>query len=158
MKFAIIFLTVLTVISVCVNAQDNNSLENEKVSLKQADIDFSNYSVLHGAKDAFLKYAAEEGVMLRRFSMPVAGLDKIKELFSDDEGGYQLTWEPVFADIAASGEIGYTYGLWKMEGKDEKGEAFTRKGNYVTIWKKDSNGNWKFVLDTGNLGLEPPPK
>jgi hypothetical protein len=30
-----------------------------------------------------------------------------------------------------------------------------RKGTYVSIWKKDENGNWKWVLDTGNPGLEP---
>ncbi len=27
------------------------------------------------------------------------------------------------------------------------------KGTYVYIWKKDSNGKWKFVLNSGNEGL-----
>ena len=34
-----------------------------------------------------------------------------------------------------------------------EGEEVTREGTYVTIWKKDADGNWKFVLDTGNQGL-----
>jgi len=27
------------------------------------------------------------------------------------------------------------------------------KGTYITIWQKQANGNWKFVLDTGTQGL-----
>jgi ketosteroid isomerase-like protein len=34
-----------------------------------------------------------------------------------------------------------------------EGTLVTREGTYVTIWKKGQNGNWKFVLDTGNQGL-----
>ena len=28
-----------------------------------------------------------------------------------------------------------------------------RRGTYVTIWKKQANGRWKFVLDSGNEGV-----
>jgi len=30
------------------------------------------------------------------------------------------------------------------------------KGTYVSIWKKDAAGNWKFVLDSRNVGIEKP--
>jgi ketosteroid isomerase-like protein len=26
-------------------------------------------------------------------------------------------------------------------------------GTYTSIWKKEKNGKWKFVLDTGNEGI-----
>jgi ketosteroid isomerase-like protein len=26
-------------------------------------------------------------------------------------------------------------------------------GTYISIWKKQSDGNWKFVLDSGNEGV-----
>lgn len=28
------------------------------------------------------------------------------------------------------------------------------KGTYVSVWKKDNKGEWKFVLDSGNEGLD----
>ena len=28
-----------------------------------------------------------------------------------------------------------------------------QRGTYVTIWKKDADGTWKWVLDSGNEGL-----
>ena len=62
---------------------------------------------------------------------------------------YTLTWVPIKADVARSGELGFTYGTYlltiKNIGKEE--------GTYCTIWKKDKNHSWKFVLDTGNEGL-----
>jgi ketosteroid isomerase-like protein len=34
-----------------------------------------------------------------------------------------------------------------------KDSASTSKGTYVTIWRKQKDGKWKFVLDTGNQGV-----
>jgi ketosteroid isomerase-like protein len=27
------------------------------------------------------------------------------------------------------------------------------KGTYISVWKKDAAGNWKYVLDSGNKGI-----
>ena len=59
-----------------------------------------------------------------------------------------LSWEPIGGDVATSGELGYTYGIYEL-----KDSVNVQKGSYVTIWKK-VNGKWKFVLDSGNQGLE----
>jgi hypothetical protein len=32
------------------------------------------------------------------------------------------------------------------------------EGTYCTVWKKDKDKKWKFVLDTGNEGLKPAEK
>jgi ketosteroid isomerase-like protein len=124
-------------------------------ALKQADVDFSNYSKEKGVKDAFISYAASNAVLLRPFMMPVAGYDAVKKFMEEGDANFTLTWAPLYGDVSDSGELGYTYGLYELTFKDEKGEEQLRKGTYVSIWKKDSNGSWKYVLDTGNPGLEP---
>lgn len=127
-----------------------------KDDLMKVDIEFSNLSKEKGTNFSFAQYVADDGVMLRRDSYPIVGKDKItKELLSDDDKDITLTWAPLYADIAGSGEIGYTYGLWEIHIKKDDGGEDIRKGTYVTIWKKDKAGKWKFVLDTGNSGLEP---
>ena len=131
-------------------AQDSNA-----DALKKADIDFSNLSRAKGVKEAFIAYTAENGVLLRPFMMPVVGYDAVKKFMEDGDSNFQLTWEPLYADISTSGEMGYTYGLYTAVYKDEKGIEQSTRGTYVSIWKKDKDGNWKFVLDTGNPGLEP---
>ena len=61
--------------------------------------------------------------------------------------------EPLFADISGSLELGYTYGIYELTIKSKEANPQVHKGTYLTIWKKDKYGNWKFVLDTGNSGL-----
>lgn len=137
---------------ICMNifAQGSNS-----DVLKQVDIQFSNLSKEEGVKEAFLAFTAENGVLLRPFMMPVVGYDEVKKFMEEGDSNFQLTWEPVYADVSTSGDMGYTFGLYTAVFKDSKGVEQTNRGTYVSIWKKDKEGNWKFVLDTGNPGLEP---
>ena len=109
---------------------------------------FSALSKERGMNYAFLSYVAEDGVMLSPNKMPVVGKDKINALFHGNDSDKEFTWEPLYADISGSGELGYTYGTYAITTEGE-----TQKGTYVSIWKKDSKGAWKFVLDSGNDGL-----
>jgi ketosteroid isomerase-like protein len=54
-----------------------------------------------------------------------------------------------YADISASGNLGYTYGLFNIH--TTSGNLLGR-GKYITIWKKQTDGTWKYVLDGGNEG------
>jgi ketosteroid isomerase-like protein len=126
--------------------------------LIETDLAFSRLSQEKGIKYAFIKYAADSVVILREKSYPQIGkyaLLKRFESFSDS--GFVLTWEPLFADIARSGELGYTYGIYTSVSSDSTGKLLTGKGTYVSIWKKDQDGQWKYVLDTGNEGLGEQP-
>lgn len=149
----IVFL--LALIQLIAYSQNIIDLEKGRQDIEQADVDFSNLSKEKGMHDAFLAYIADEGVLLRPYMMPVVGYESVKKFLDEGNTDFMLTWSPLFADISISGELGYTYGTYELTYKDEKGISVTRKGTYVTIWKKDKEGNWKFVLDTGNPGTEP---
>jgi ketosteroid isomerase-like protein len=62
--------------------------------------------------------------------------------------GLNYTWKPLGGDIAQSGELGYMYGIYSI-----KQDTITEKGTYVSVWKKDKDGRWKYVLDSGNEGI-----
>ena len=123
------------------------SLDMNK-ELIAADKAFSALSKEEGMNHAFLSYVAEDGVMLSPNKMPVVGKNKIEALFQSDDSKLVFTWNPLHADVAKSGDLGYTYGTYEiLEG------ASIQKGTYVSVWKKDATGEWKFVLDSGNEGL-----
>jgi ketosteroid isomerase-like protein len=127
---------------------------NGKEEIINADIAFSALSKEKGMKHAFLQYAAQDVVMLRENSFPQKGKNAMEERFSTfSDTGFVLIWEPLFANVAASGELGYSYGIYTSTSKDVEGRPTVEKGTYATVWKKDLNGDWKFVLDTGNEGL-----
>ena len=140
------------------NLYSQPDMQKEKNALKQVDIDFSNLSKEKGMKEAFLAYVAADGVLLRPFTYPVVGFDAVKKFLESESTDFSLAWSPSYADVSVSGELGYTYGLYELTAKDENGKLQVHKGTYVSIWKKDAEGKWKFTLDTGNPGLEPRKK
>jgi quercetin dioxygenase-like cupin family protein len=59
--------------------------------------------------------------------------------------GFSLQFAPSKAEVSESGDVGYTTGTYQatMNGAPEKGK-------YVTIWKKQPDGNWKVKEDIFN--------
>jgi ketosteroid isomerase-like protein len=122
----------------------------EKQKMMDADRAFSKLSVQKGMKNAFLEYIDSNGVLLRPNQFPIVGADAIDFLIQINDSTYTLQWEPKSGAIAQSGELGYTYGLYALK---PSGKDTTIYGTYVSIWKKQSDGSWKFVLDSGNEGV-----
>jgi ketosteroid isomerase-like protein len=124
--------------------------------LLQTDSDFSSMSVKEGMFKAFLFYIAEEGVILRDNSLPSKGKETLKERFTGkSDTAFVLSWEPLFEKISESGDLGYTYGIHT---NTDKSTGKITKGTYITIWQKQTDGSWKFVLDTGTQGLPGSPE
>ena len=143
--FALVFL-----VNAACNLQfrENTERMNALNEMQQTDVDFSNRSKEAGMKKAFLEYIEADGVLLQPNRMPVTGADAIDFISSFSDSSVILTWRPVGGDVATSGDFGYTYGVYRMQTGDS-----TRRGTYVTIWKKQTDGRWKFVLDAGNEGV-----
>jgi ketosteroid isomerase-like protein len=150
-------LPVLIILIIILNyAFTVKSIQSDKQELITADTEFSNLSAEKGMHEAFLAYMDENVVMLKPYQYPIVGKEKQREIYAQNpDTGFTLTWKPSFADISQSGELGYTYGIWEITTKDSTGKEVKGNGTYATVWKKDSEGKWKFVLDTGNPGLEP---
>lgn len=123
---------------------------DEKFKMMEADKAFSRLSLEKGMKHAFLEYIDSNGVLLKPNQFPIVGADAIDYLIQENDSSYTLQWEPKSGSVALSGELGYTYGLYALK---PKGKDTAFYGTYVSIWKKQSDGSWKFVLDSGNEGL-----
>jgi len=116
----------------------------------EVDRAFSVMSEEKGMKAAFLEYIDSNGVLLRPGNLPIAGADAIDYLIQQNDSAYTLKWEPRNGAVSKSGELGYTYGIYALRPSIKDTIIY---GTYVSIWKKEKSGKWKFVLDTGNEGI-----
>lgn len=130
------------------NLQNQTTNSSNATDLMNADISFSDLSRQIGMKKAFLQYIDNEGILLRPGHSPIVGADAIDFISVLSDTAYTLSWEPMHAEIAKSGDLGYTYGTYQLKLKDT-----TLNGTYVNIWKKENDGEWKFVLNSNNPGL-----
>ena len=130
------------------SAQQNS----DWMSLVEAERAFAGASLSKGSRAAFLEFLAEDSILFR--PGPVSGKKWIEE---HPVPSTLLTWEPTFADIAQSGDLGYTTGPWEIRPSNpqDKPSAY---GHFVSVWKRQSDGTWKVALDLGISHAAPTEK
>lgn len=123
--------------------------------LIQLEAEFAADVAQHGHA-AFVTHFAEEGVEV----VDGGGFDTIDAIRKQPPWpeGTTLTWTPVKADMAASGDLGYTYGNYVYTAKNKEGKPVANYGKYTSIWKKQKDGQWKVVVDMGNSSPDPKAK
>jgi ketosteroid isomerase-like protein len=60
-----------------------------------------------------------------------------------------IRWKPLRAEVAEAGDLGFTWGV--AESGPTKDGPFKPYGIYVTIWKRQADGKWKFVYDAATI-------
>ena len=122
--------------------------------LLKLEADFARAVAEHGHQ-AFVTYFAEDGVELDDGG-GITSREAIGKQPPWPEGT-SLTWTPVKADMAGSGDLGYTYGNYVFKSKNKEGKIVANYGKYMSVWKKQKDGSWKVVVNMGNSSPAPPP-
>ena len=119
-------------------------------ALRTADIDFSRAASKLGTGEAFGRYASEDAQM---FSAPgefITGPSAITDSFGPASRTSSLVWHPVEGELTKSGDIGFTVGNAVFTGQREDGANLVQYSKYLTIWKRQRDGSWRFVVDGGS--------
>lgn len=149
MKIISILILAICLIAICRCEKERSVISNSSQLLK-TDQEFAKLSVDSGAAYAFHKYIKDDAIMLPANRYPIFGLDSIYASMSKNDSKYILSWEPQKAEVAKSGELGWTWGNYTMSDKNEQGIPEKSNGKYLNIWKLESDGSWKVYVDMGN--------
>jgi ketosteroid isomerase-like protein len=145
-----LFVFIIHLILIFISCAEN-TVNESATDILNADRDFSTMSVRDGMFKAFLSNIADDGVILRDNSYPSKGKETLMKSFAGkSDTAFILSWEPLYGKIAKSRDLGYTYGIYT---NTDKATGTISRGTYITVWLKQADGSWKFVLDTGTDGL-----
>ena len=116
-----------------------------------ADKAFSDMSVAKGAHAAFLAFMDDDVRIFQGDHPPIMGRKAVEDFYAanPEEPGEKLTWTPVEAEASPDGALGFTRGTWIYTAPNLDGSEVKVTGYYVTEWKKEAGGQYKFVLDIG---------
>lgn len=122
-----------------------------RAELEQADRAFAR-RVRDTRLDGWVDGFAEDGMVLPADGPIATGPSAIRELFAPlfAEPGFEISWAPVGAEVASSGDFGYTFGDWRTSMPTAGAEVKEAEGKYVTVWRRDRDGRWRVLLDIGN--------
>jgi ketosteroid isomerase-like protein len=131
------------------NPLSDTTVNAGKILLFDLESRFAKDVLDHGGA-AFANWFAPDAVALGNGAAPLVGKVAIVKSATWQAKDYQLTWTPTDATMGPSGDIGYTWGHFEGHSKDANGNPVTTTGRYITIWRKQPDGNWKVVLDAGS--------
>jgi ketosteroid isomerase-like protein len=127
-------------------APDPAKLKQEVAAMEDA---FCAMATERGLLAAFQHFAAPDAAFIdtdpRKFRGPAAVLERM----GPDQPGVKLTWSASFTDVSADGTLGYNYGRYESRRPGPDGQEIVRGGFFLTIWKRQPDGAWRYVMDTG---------
>jgi ketosteroid isomerase-like protein len=134
-------------------APRQSALKSPLQSMVDTELAFAHLSAEQGTRPSFIAFIDDDGILFRPRAVkgkqwmtehPVPASDK-RPL---------LSWYPTVAEVARAGDIGYTTGPWeyKADLHDAKAVAW---GNFLTVWKRQPDGSWKFAIDLGISNPQP---
>ncbi len=120
-------------------------------TLAQLDEDWSKAAATRDA-DRVASFYAEDARVYPPHEPIAIGPPAAKKVwaayFADPT--FSISWKTVHAEVAKSGEFGYTAGTYEDSFQRPPGKVVSEKGKYVCIWKKQTDGTWKVVHDIWN--------
>jgi len=152
-----VLITALLFVLPLLGCEEVESREDRR-ALMAVDKDFAErveqqgFRVMEGFYD-------EDAVYMPAFNPTIEGREKILDTYRPyyDSTTMKLAWTPERAEVSRSRDMGWTIGTYVFTRQDDKGNTIVRTGRYVTIWKKQRDGSWKAVLDSGSPDEHTPP-
>lgn len=154
MKFPFALLALLLGTAVASAAVDK---EQPKKELAAMEDQFSAMAQEKGVLAAFEHFAAPDVAFIdtdpRQFRGPAA----VKQRMGGFPPGAKLAWSAYFTDVSDDGTLGYNYGRYEISGRAPDGTERRSGGWFLSIWKKQPDGSWRYVMDTGAPDRPPTP-
>ncbi|GAA4055473.1 hypothetical protein GCM10022409_48340 [Hymenobacter glaciei] len=124
--------------------------QSPRQAVLAAESSFAEQVTKNGMKTAFIANASPTAMAVENGKLVEAqALWNSRSVKADT----RMTWYPLLADVAQSGDLGYTTGPWTML-QNDRAQA---SGEYVKLWRKQADGQWKYVVDMKIERIGVPP-
>ncbi len=123
-------------------APQAKALPPDLASLVDAERSFAHASLETGIRASFLHYLADDAVVFRPDPEPGR-----KYYTKRAETGAILLWEPEFASVSSSNDLGYTTGPWVF--RADSTSAPNGFGHYVAVWRRGADREWEVAVAAG---------
>src|SRR5207237_1431797 len=130
-----------------------------KIEEMLRDLD-SRWSAAAAAKDLdkTVSYYAESAIVMPANAPVATTKEAIRKVWGDllASPGLVISWKATKVEAARSGEMAYLSGTYELTTNDASGQPVPDRGKYLEVWKKQTDGKWKSVMDIWNSDLPLP--
>jgi uncharacterized protein (TIGR02246 family) len=151
----ILLLAVPVVLAAIPAAAGPPDLEAERAALFRLDKAWAQAAAARDVEKV-LSFWADDARVVPPGQPAVIGKEALRQYVSGGFAlpGFSIQWETSDFVVSASGDVAYGVGTNTVTVNSPEGKPVTEHGRAVTVWRKDSGGAWKCVLDIWNAA--PP--
>lgn len=126
-------------------------------AMADADRAFAQFSADSGGPaGAFSRWIADDGMLLGARAVPVRGPEQAKQAFASFPASGRFEWAPIDSLSVASrdGSLGFTVGEARVAATPNA----VSHSKYLTVWRREADGRYRFVFDIGSDRPAPAAK
>jgi len=96
-----------------------------------------------------LPFWSDDATMLVPGVPRIEGREAVRKYVTESFAapGFAITWKTEKVEVSQSGDLAYSTGTDRISVNGPDGKPLTEEGRGVTIWKKQTDGSWRCVLD-----------
>jgi ketosteroid isomerase-like protein len=155
MKPVVLFLLISIITASC--NQPGIDHRADETAIRRTDSTWSALAKQGGDVNRIASYWADDAVVIAPGQPVVKGKEALKKMVADSKNipGFSISWKSSDIQFSPDGKLAYMSGENLMTMDDLSGRRIDMPGRGYTIWRKESNGDWKCVVDIWN---NPPSK
>jgi ketosteroid isomerase-like protein len=141
-----------------VRAAEKPDKEKLKAEISATEAAFSAMAQEKGILAAFEHFAAPDVAFVDTDPRQWRGLEAVRQRLGGTPADLKLSWSALFVDVSDDGTLGYDYGRYESRRPGPDGKEVVRGGFFLTIWKRQPDGSWRYVMDNGAPDRKPEQK
>jgi ketosteroid isomerase-like protein len=156
----LVLLLTIALATACQTQTAADTRSADEATLRNLD---SEWSKAAGARDVdkTVSYYTAEAVVLPPNIPALTTKEAIRGLWQSMLGssGFSGGWKATRVEVARSSDLAYVTGTYEFTERDAGGGPMTDKGKFLEVWKKQTDGSWKCVVDmfSSDLPIAAPP-
>jgi ketosteroid isomerase-like protein len=137
------------------NKAGNPSAEAE--SLLKRDAEWSALASEGRDIDRILSYWTDDAVVLAPGFAPVVGKSALRDYVESSFRipGFKISWKSSEVRFSPDLKLAYIFGENTVGMNGSNGTPLTAKGRAITIWRRETDGQWRCAVDIWNEGPRP---
>jgi ketosteroid isomerase-like protein len=128
------------------------NLTAEKARLLQRDAEWAKVASEGREVEIILSYWTEDAVVLPPGLPAVVGKSALRQYVegSMQIPGFRITWASTDVTLSPDGQLAYMFSRNAVTMNAPDGTPNTTEGRAITIWRRESDGEWRCAVDIWN--------
>ena len=142
----LVSLVLLTTILSCTQKKADTKAEGEKIV--QLSKEWSEAASKNDVEKT-VSYWADDAILISAGQPTLNGKDAIRKMVEESfkMPGFKISWQPQNVVVSENGDMAYMIEDSQMTFSDSTEKSTTLNNKAVSIWRKQSDGSWKNVVD-----------